>query len=68
MIKYAILIILLMLCGWLIYQLGQKQCQTQILTHQQEKTQNVSMQKAKIYARPNAGRDDLLELMQNNIL
>ncbi len=68
MIKYAILIILLMLCGWLIYQLGQKQCQTQILTHQQEKTQNVSMQKAKIYARPNAGRDALLELMQNNIL
>ena len=57
-----------MLCGWLIYQLGQKQCQTQILTHQQEKTQNVSMQKAKIYARPNAGRDALLELMQNNIL
>lgn len=68
MIKYAILIILLMLCGWLIYQLGQKQCQTQILTHQQEKAQNVSMQKAKIYARPNAGRDALLELMQNNIL
>lgn len=68
MIKYAILIILLMLCGWLIYQLGQKQCQTQILSIQQEKSKNVTIQKAKIYARPNDNRDALLELMRNNIL
>ncbi len=68
MAKYIILICLLGLCGGLLYQLGKKQCQTQILTSQQEKTHNVSLQKAKIYAQPNVSRDALLELMQNNIL
>lgn len=68
MTKYISLAVLLCLCSGLIYQLGKKQCQTQILTTQQEKTQNVTLQKAKIYARPNDSRDALLELMQNNIL
>ena len=68
MIKYTTLIILILCCGWLIYQLGQKQCQTQILTSQQEKTQNVSIQKAQIYAHPNESRDSLLELMRSNKL
>ncbi len=68
MTKYLSLIVLLCLCGGLIYQLGKKQCQTQILISQQEKTQNETVQKAKIYAQPNASRDVLLELMFNNVL
>ena len=66
--KYLFFIFLLLICGVLIYQLGKKQCQTQILANQQEKSQNVTIQKAKIYARPNDNRDALLELMRNNIL
>lgn len=66
--KHLFFIFLLLICGALIYQLGNKQCQTQILSIQQEKSQNVTIQKAKIYARPNDNRDALLELMRNNIL
>lgn len=68
MAKFMTFIILICLCGLLIYHLGKKQCQTQILISQKEKTQNVTLQKAKIYAQPNASRDALLELMQSNIL
>lgn len=66
--KHILFIVLFLLCGYLIYQLGQKQCQTQILTTQQEKSQNVTIQKAQIYARPNESRDSLLELMRRNTL
>lgn len=63
MIRYLIIAAMLLTMGLLIYNLGKKQCQTETLTAKQEIKENVDTQKARIYARPNAGRSALLKLM-----
>jgi len=68
MTKYIISAIMFLIFSGLIYNLGQKKCEIQNLTVYQEKQKNVKIQKAQIYARPNADRAVLLELMRNGTL
>ncbi len=51
--------------GGVCCRLGQIQAEKEIVVKQVEVVRRVQKQKAEIYARPNAGRAALLELMQN---
>lgn len=65
MIRYVIVSAMFLTTGLLIYNLGQKQCRTEMLTARQELKENVQVEKSRIYARPNAGRSALLKLMRS---
>ncbi len=68
MIRYVIVSAMFLTTGLLIYNLGQKQCRTEMLTARQELKENVQVEKSRIYARPNAGRSALLKLMRSGTL
>ena len=68
MIRYLIVSAMFLTTGLLIYNLGQKQCRTEMLTARQELKENVQVEKSRIYARPNAGRSALLKLMRSGTL
>ena len=68
MIRYVIVSAMFLTTGLLIYNLGQKQCRTEMLTARQELKENVLVEKSRIYARPNAGRSALLKLMRSGTL
>lgn len=50
------------------YLYGKSQAKTQIIEKQVEVIKYVAQKRAKIQARPNAHRDELLELLRNNQL
>lgn len=68
MIRYVIVSAMFLTTGLLIYNLGQKQYRTEMLTARQELKENVQVEKSRIYARPNAGRSALLKLMRSGTL
>lgn len=54
-------------CG-MFYCLGRSHAETKIITQKMETIKYADKRKAEIYARPNAGRTALLELMQSGQL
>lgn len=72
MVKYAFALVLFVLivggayCTG--YRVGSANRQIEYVTKQVEVVKYVEKEKAKIYAQPNAGRDDLLKLMRNGKL
>lgn len=53
---------------WAGYRVGNANRQIEYVTKQVEVVKYVEREKAKIYAQPNAGRSELLELMRNGKL
>lgn len=61
-------IVVLITLGLLCYFLGYSHNQTQEVTKQIEVIKYVEQKKSQIHSRPNASRDFLLKLMQNDKL
>ena len=61
-------IIGLVTLGLMCYLLGRSHAQTQSVTKQIEVIKYVEQKKSQIHSRPNASRDFLLKLMQNEQL
>ncbi|MBQ9271108.1 MAG: hypothetical protein IJ218_02435 [Alphaproteobacteria bacterium] len=66
MVVLAIGIIFLSAYGGYLY--GKSKAKTQIVEHQVEVIKYVAQKRAKIQARPNASRTELIELMQRGEL
>lgn len=61
-------IIVLVTLGLMCYVLGCSHAQTQVVTKQIEVIKYVEQKKSQIHSRPNASRDILLKLMQDDKL
>ena len=67
-VKTAALLTLLAALGWCCYELGKSRAEVKFVEKKVEVIRYVEKKRAEIYARPNAGRDALLELMRGGKL
>lgn len=67
-VKYAVLIGLFAVALGGAYLLGRSHAEVRIVKEQVEVVKYVSQKKAEIYAKPNAGRAELLKLMHDGKL
>lgn len=68
MFKFLRAILAIILLCLFSYQAGINNCQVKTITKEKEVIKYVMQKKAKIQAQANAGRDELLKLMQHNRL
>ena len=66
--KAAVLAALSVALGWCCYELGKSRAEVKFVEKEVEVVRYVEKKRAEIYARPNAGRDALLELMRGGKL
>ena len=65
-VKNAVVAVLFISCLAGAYLLGRSHSELKIVKEQVEVVKYVEKQKADIYSKPNASRNDLLKLMHNN--
>ena len=68
MMKNAVVVVLFIACLAGAYLLGRSHSEVKIIKEQVEVVKYVEKARADIYAKPNAGRDELLKLMRQNVL
>lgn len=70
--KYAfyLLVLILIVCGayYTGYRVGSSDKQVEYVTKEKEVIKYVAKETANIHAKPNATREQLLDLMKNNML
>lgn len=67
-IKYACIILLIGAMCFSCYLLGKSKAEIKIVKEQIEVIKYVTKEKAKIYSKPNATRDELIQLLKSNKL
>ncbi len=63
--RYAVSLVLFAVALGGVYLLGRSHAEVRIVKEQVEVVKYVSRERAEVYARPNAGRDELLKLMHD---
>ena len=66
--RYAIYFVLFISCIIGAYLLGRSHSELKIVKEQVEVIKYVNKEKAEIYSRPNASKEQLLDLMKSNVL
>lgn len=68
MVKYAVYFVLFISSLFGAYLLGRSHSELKIVKEQVEVIKYVNKEKAEIYSKPNASREQLLDLMKKNML